>query len=92
MATVLGTGDVTLVRAGSARDAERALAVFVAAETARRGRPVDQGAVTRVGERLHAGAGWLLVAEEDEQLVGMAVGYDTRADDGAPIALWDRAL
>lgn len=83
MATVVGTGVVTLVRAGSARDVERAVEVFVAAERARRDRPVDVDATTRVGERLRSGAGWLVVAEEDERLVGMAVGYDTRADDGA---------
>jgi GNAT superfamily N-acetyltransferase len=71
-----------VVRPGSTDDAAAALDVFVAAETARRGRPVDDDE-ERVADRLRGGTGWLMVARDDERLVGMAVGYDTRAEDGA---------
>lgn len=72
-----------VIRPGITAEASDALQVFLAAESARRGRPVDAEDEVRVGERLKSGAGWLMVAADDLRLVGMAVGYDTRADDGA---------
>jgi GNAT superfamily N-acetyltransferase len=44
---------------------------------------VEAEAVTAVRERLATEDAWFVVAEDEQQVVGMACGVDGRADDGA---------
>ena len=72
-----------VVRPGPAADVPAALAVFVEAEAARTGSPVGSAEETTTGTRLRDGGGWLLVAADGGDVVGMAAGFDARTDDGA---------
>jgi GNAT superfamily N-acetyltransferase len=73
---------VTVDLAGP-EDVEAAVAVFTAGEGARRGTPVPVEVQEAVAARLRDGGGWLLAAREHATVVGVAAGFDARADDGA---------
>ena len=76
--------DVRLRRGGGAADLELVLAVWRAALAARRGdRPVQseqEGRVRRYAGKPNA---FLLVAEDAGEVVGMGLGMQGLADDGA---------
>jgi ribosomal protein S18 acetylase RimI-like enzyme len=76
--------DMVAVRAGAGVDVEAAVAVWRTANIARRGgRPMPAEHQLRVRRHLERPDAFLLVAEDAGQVVGMAVGMQGRADDGA---------
>jgi hypothetical protein len=73
-----------VVRCGSAVDGELAVAVWRAASATRRGgRPVRAEHEERVRSCLRKPDAFLLLAEEADEVVGMGVGMQGLADDGA---------
>lgn len=70
------------IRPAAPDDVPAALEVFALAEGARRGARVDHDEVDAIGSRMRA-AGWPMVACHAGGVVGMAVGFHGRADDGA---------
>jgi ribosomal protein S18 acetylase RimI-like enzyme len=73
-----------IVRRGSAVDGELAVAVWRAASAARRGgRPVRAEHEERVRSYLRKPHAFLLLAEDAGEVVGMGVGMQGLADDGA---------
>jgi GNAT superfamily N-acetyltransferase len=74
---------MVLIRPGTRVDAEPALAVWRDAYRAQRGLPeVDAGHAEHVRDFLGERDSFLIVADEDGPLVGMAVGTHGREDDG----------
>lgn len=72
-----------VVRIGRLDDADAAVAVWQLANTARRGGwPVPVQHETRVRGYLADADSFLVVAEDGEELVGMALGMQALADDG----------
>lgn len=71
------------VTLGSPDDVGPAVAVFAAGEGARRGAPVPVEEQDAIAARLRDGGGWLIAARGDGTVVGVAAGFDARADDGA---------
>jgi GNAT superfamily N-acetyltransferase len=74
---------VTVVRLGTDDEAQAVLSIYTEAVAARRGSPVGSDELSSTATRLRDGGGWLLGAEDLPALVGMAVGFDARADEGA---------
>ena len=76
--------DEVIIRRGGAADTEPALAVWTGANAARRGGraplPEQEG---RARGQLGTPDAFLLVAEASGGIVGMALGVQGRADDGA---------
>jgi ribosomal protein S18 acetylase RimI-like enzyme len=73
-----------VLRCRSAADGERAVAVWRAASTARRGgRPVRAEHEERVRSYIRKPDAFLLLAEDAGEAVGMGVGMQGLADDGA---------
>ncbi len=85
-----------VLRRGSAADGELAVAVWRAAHTARRGgRPVWAVHEERVRTYTRKPDAFLLLAEDAGEVVGMGVGMQGHADDGAgsPVPeLWHIAM
>ena len=76
--------DEPAVRRGGSDDLEAALGVWRAAEEARRGgRPASPEHGERVRAHMENPDAFLLVAESGGEVVGMAVGMQGLADDGA---------
>ena len=79
-----------VVRDGTPADVDAAVAVWLASELARRGgRALPTTSEARVRASLVGSAdNFLLVAEDEQVVVGMAAGMPALADDGAgpPIA------
>ena len=77
-------GDDVVIRRGRRGDAELALAVWTSANAARRGgrppRPEHEG---RARGQMGKADAFLFVAESAGAIVGMALGVQGRADDGA---------
>jgi ribosomal protein S18 acetylase RimI-like enzyme len=71
-----------MIRLGGRDDFPLAVEVWRAANTARLGRPVAPHHEARVWNYREADGAFLLVAEDDGALVGMALGMHGRADDG----------
>ncbi len=72
-----------LVRLGGAVDIEPAVSVWRAASSARRGGlPVSAERETRVRSSLQKPDAFLLVADDEGEVVGMALGMQGLADDG----------
>ncbi len=72
-----------LVRLGGAVDIEPSVAVWRAASSARRGgRPVSSERETRVRSSLQKPDALLIVADDEGEVVGMALGMQGLADDG----------
>jgi ribosomal protein S18 acetylase RimI-like enzyme len=75
---------VFVIRAGEARDLETAAAVWLSANLARRdGRPLTPEHGARVRAVLARPDTFLLIAEGQTGVVGMAAAMQGRADDGA---------
>lgn len=73
-----------IIRSGAPQDAEAAVAVWRAANTARRnGRPPLPAHEARVRNAVVKPDAFLLVAEDDGEVVGVALGMQGLADDGA---------
>jgi ribosomal protein S18 acetylase RimI-like enzyme len=76
-------GDV-VIRRGGPEDVEPAVAVWLAANTARRdGLPPRPGQEARARGHVRKPDAFLLVADDAGQIVGMALGMQGLADDGA---------
>ena len=75
--------DVPAIRRGVAGEVEPALAVWRAAEEARRGGPAAPPHGERVRAHVENPDAFLFVAESGGAVVGMAVGMQGLADDGA---------
>ena len=75
--------DGTVVRRGGPEDLEPALEVWRAAEEARRGGPASPEHGGRVRAHVQNPASFLFVADGADGIVGMAVGMQGLADDGA---------
>ena len=77
-----------VIRRGVAGDAEPALAVWAEAHTTRRGRPPRPEQESRACEQIGKPEAFLFVAEVPCGIVGMALGTQGLADDGAgpPVA------
>ncbi len=72
-----------IVRRGYTSDIERAVAVWRAASSARRGgQPVSAEREARVRSSLQKPDAFLLVADDEGEVVGMALGMQGLADDG----------
>src|SRR5690242_5865108 len=77
------------IRPGGATDLGSAAACWRSATIARRdGRPLPPDAEERTRRSLAAADAFVLVAEDDGRIVGLGVGRQGRADDGAgpPVA------
>ena len=75
--------DEPAIRRGGRDDLEPALGVWRAAEEARRGGPAAPHHGGRVRAHMENPDAFLLVAESGGEVVGMAVGMQGLADDGA---------
>ena len=75
--------DETLVRSGGPTDVEPALAAWRAAEEGRRRGPASPEHGERVRAHLENPSAFLFVAENEGEIVGMSVGMQGLADDGA---------
>jgi GNAT superfamily N-acetyltransferase len=76
--------DATVVRQGEPGDKEPAVGAWRAAEEARRaGRPAPRDRGQRVRGHVEGPTAFLFVAGSGGEVVGMAVGMQGRADDGA---------
>ncbi len=75
--------DEPTVRRGGPNDLEPALEVWRAAEEARRGGPAAPHHSGRVRAHIENPTAFLLVADGADGIVGMAVGMQGLADDGA---------
>ena len=71
------------VRPALPADHEAAIAVWAIADTARRGSPSPPEVPEMLRERFARDDVWVLVAEEDGVVVGVAQGGQAREDDGA---------
>jgi ribosomal protein S18 acetylase RimI-like enzyme len=72
------------IRHGKPADVEPAVAVWLAANTARRGGPPPQpGQEARVRGHVSNPDAFLLVADDAGEVVGMALGEQALSDDGA---------
>lgn len=82
--------DEPAVRRGGSDDLEPALEVWRAASEARRGgRPASPGHGDRVRAHIENPDAFLFVAESGSAVVGMAVGMQGLADDGAGLPIQD---
>jgi GNAT superfamily N-acetyltransferase len=72
-----------VVRPGLPTDHERAIEVWAAADSARRGGPAPADVPDTLRERFRAEGTWLLVADDDGTVVGITQGMPAREDDGA---------
>ena len=72
-----------VIRRGGPADVEPSLAVWRAAEQARRSAPASSGHGGRVRGHLENPAAFHFVAEDGSGVVGMAAGMQGLADDGA---------
>ena len=75
--------DGTVVRRGGPSDFERAVEVWRAANEARRGGSISPEHGERLRGRMENPSAFLLVADGGGEIVGMAVGMQGLADDGA---------
>jgi ribosomal protein S18 acetylase RimI-like enzyme len=72
------------IRRGDEADHERAVAVWRAANAARRGgRPLPEALEARARRAVSKPDAFLVVADDAGEIVGMAVGMQALADDGA---------
>jgi GNAT superfamily N-acetyltransferase len=79
---------VIVVRSGTEADHEPSVQVWKVADTARRGgssAPPEHE--ERVRSRFAVPHTWLLVADDDGELVGITSGMPARADDGAGVVI-----
>lgn len=76
------------VRPGTSADADGAVEVWRASTTVRAGRPPSASAIERVASYPTRAEAFFVVAEDGGDIVGMALGMQALADDGAgpPIA------
>jgi ribosomal protein S18 acetylase RimI-like enzyme len=78
-----------IIRRGGTQDVEPAVAVWLAANTARRdGLPPRREQEARARGHVSDPEAFLLVAESSGDVVGMALGTQARADDGAGPPVW----
>ena len=75
--------DGTEIRRGTPGDTEAALRAWRSAEEARRRGPASPDHGNRVRNHVENPGGFLFVADSGGEVVGMAVGMQGRADDGA---------
>jgi ribosomal protein S18 acetylase RimI-like enzyme len=74
------------IRHGKPADVEPAVAVWLAANTARRGGPPPQpGQEARARGHVSNPDAFLLVADDAGEVVGMALGEQALSDDGPPV-------
>lgn len=72
-----------ILRDGSSADAEAAITVWRAANTARRdGRPPPPAHEQRARNAISKPDAFLIVADDGDEVVGMTLGMQGRADDG----------
>jgi ribosomal protein S18 acetylase RimI-like enzyme len=78
------------VRPAAPADHEAAIAVWAAADTARRGAPSPPEVPQMLRERFARDDVWVLVADDDGTVVGVTQGWPAREEDGAGPAIEGR--